>query len=67
LFDFLDELDSIVMKHKGRIYLSKDARMKPEIFWQSYPKADKFQDILRKYDPNHKFNSILARRLKITQ
>ena len=28
---------------RGRIYLSKDARMKKEIFWQTYPHAHEFR------------------------
>ena len=67
LFKFLDELDEIVLKYKGRIYLSKDARMNPDIFWRSYENADKFLDILKKYNPRFGINSIQARRLNITQ
>lgn len=67
LFDFLDELDKIVLKYGGRIYLSKDARMKPEIFWKSYPNATKFLDIVRRYNPAFRFNSLQALRLNITQ
>ena len=66
LFEFLDELDKIVLKYGGRIYLSKDARMKPDIFWNSYPNASKFLDIVKKYNPEFKFNSIQATRLHIT-
>ena len=66
LFEFLDELDKIVLKYGGRIYLSKDARMRPDIFWNSYPNAQKFLDIVKKYNPDFKFNSIQATRLKIT-
>ena len=67
LFEFLDELDEIVLKYGGRIYLSKDARMNPDIFWRSYDNANKFLDIVKKYNPKFKINSIQARRLKITQ
>ena len=67
LFRFLDELDEIVLKYKGRIYLSKDARMKAEIFWKSYPNAARFVDIIKRYNPGFKFNSIQALRLHITQ
>lgn len=67
LFAFLDELDEIVLKYQGRLYLSKDARMKPDIFWRSYPNAEKFLEIVRKYNPRFKINSIQARRLNITQ
>lgn len=67
LFQFLDELDEIVLRHNGRIYLSKDARMKPEIFWRSYANAGAFLDIVKKYNPHFKMNSLQARRLNITQ
>jgi len=56
LFKFLDELDKIVLSHSGRLYLSKDARMKPEIFWQGYPTAQKFLDTVKKYNPKFKIN-----------
>jgi decaprenylphospho-beta-D-ribofuranose 2-oxidase len=65
LFEFLDELDKLVADNGGRIYLSKDARMKKEIFWRSYPHANEFQDILRKYDPENRFMSHLSQRLML--
>lgn len=67
LFEFLDELDKIVLQYGGRLYLSKDARMKSEIFWKSYPNAPKFVEIIKKYNPKFKINSIQALRLNITQ
>lgn len=65
LFQFLDELDAVVADNGGRIYLSKDARMKKEIFWRTYPHAREFQEILKKYDPDNRFNSHLAQRLTL--
>lgn len=67
LFEFLDELDKIVLDYGGRLYLSKDARMKSEMFWSGYANAPKFLDIVKKYNPNFKFNSIQADRLSITR
>jgi decaprenylphospho-beta-D-ribofuranose 2-oxidase len=67
LFPFLDELDEIVLSYGGRLYLSKDARMKPEIFWRGYPAAKKFHDIVKKYNPEFRINSLQALRLNITQ
>jgi hypothetical protein len=66
LLEFLDELDKIVLNYGGRLYLSKDARMKSEIFWSSYANAQKFSELVKKYNPTFKFNSIQARRLNIT-
>jgi FAD/FMN-containing dehydrogenase len=65
IFEFLNELDEIVADYGGRIYLSKDARMKKEIFWRTYPHANDFQRILKKYDPENKFNSHLSQRLTL--
>lgn len=66
LFSFLDELDKMVLTYKGRIYLSKDARMKPDIFWSSYENAARFREIVKKYNPQFKFDSLQAQRLQIT-
>lgn len=65
LFEFLDELDNVVADYGGRIYLSKDARMKKEIFWKTYPHAGTFNEILKKYDPDNRFVSHLSQRLML--
>jgi len=67
LFSFLDELDQLVLHYGGRIYLSKDARMKPEVFWKSYPHANRFLEIVKKFNPGFRINSLQAERLQITQ
>ena len=66
LFEFLDELDKIVLQYGGRIYLTKDARMKKEVFWQSYPNAEKFKTIIKKYNPDFKWKSLQSDRLQIS-
>jgi len=66
LFPFLDTLDAIVLEYGGRVYLSKDARMKPDAFWKGYPRARDFADTVRKYNPSFQINSVLAHRLQIT-
>jgi len=66
LFSFLDELDKVVQQYGGRIYLSKDARMKPSMFWETYPNAEKFAEIIKKYNPAFKIDSYQAKRLNIT-
>jgi decaprenylphospho-beta-D-ribofuranose 2-oxidase len=63
LMEFLDELDEVVADYGGRIYLSKDARMRSQIFWETYPNAQTFKEIIHKYDPYNRFVSQLSKRL----
>lgn len=65
LFDFLDELDKMVLDFGGRIYMTKDGRMNKEMFWKGYPRAQEFVDIVKKYNPEGKINSMLSKRLEI--
>jgi decaprenylphospho-beta-D-ribofuranose 2-oxidase len=66
LLEFLDELDQIVLRYGGRLYMSKDARMKPEILRQGYPGLDRFKEIVRRYNPDGKIHSIQSDRLFLT-
>ena len=63
IFELLDKLDKIVVKHKGRIYLSKDVRVKKEVFEQGYPDLDKFREIRKNYSMDKKFKSLQSERL----
>ncbi|MBO9731179.1 MAG: FAD-binding oxidoreductase [Chitinophaga sp.] len=65
LFEFLDELDEIVLQYGGRLYLSKDARMKPGIFRNSYANAARFADIVKQYNPDGRFESMQSERLSL--
>ncbi len=65
LFELLDKLDKIVLKYNGRIYLTKDCRVKREIFEIGYPQIDKFRDLRKSYEMNKKFDSIQSRRVGI--
>lgn len=65
LFEFLDELDELVLAFGGRIYLSKDARMKAKTFWESYPNSQEFLKIIKDYNPNFNIKSDLSERLAI--
>lgn len=66
LFETLDELDKIVLQYGGRLYMSKDARMKPEVLEAGYPKLNIFKDIIRKYNPDKKIRSLQSDRLLLT-
>ena len=66
LDQFLDQLDLMISEGGGRFYLAKDARMKKETFWQTYQQADKFMEIVNKYNPGSSFSSLQSQRLGIT-
>jgi len=63
--EFLRELDQIVLRFGGRVYLAKDAAMKPETFRAMYPRLSEFEQARAKLDPNRRFESALSRRLEI--
>ncbi|HYE54632.1 MAG TPA: FAD-binding oxidoreductase [Chitinophagaceae bacterium] len=66
LMEFLDELDEIVLKYGGRLYMSKDARMKASMLQAGYPRLEQFKAIVRKYNPGKKLRSIQSDRLELT-
>jgi len=65
LFELLDELDKIVLKYKGRIYLAKDVSVTKATFEQGYPFINTFRNLREKYKMNKKFNSLQSKRVKI--
>lgn len=66
LWSFLDELDDLVLKFGGRVYLTKDVRMKHEMLVQSYPQANSFIEKIKLMDPDFKFASVQSDRVKLT-
>ena len=67
LMEFLDKLDEVVLKNGGRLYMSKDARMKPDALEAGYPKLEQFKAIIRKYNGQNKFCSLQSDRLLLTK
>lgn len=65
LFPFLDELDTIVTDHGGRLYLAKDVRMSKRVFRKGYPSWQKFGELREKQKMKQKFNSLQSNRLGI--
>jgi len=66
LFEFLDELDELVLKYGGRIYLTKDVRMKRDMFMQSYPNVERFVEKVKCINQDTKFRSFQSDRVGIT-
>jgi decaprenylphospho-beta-D-ribofuranose 2-oxidase len=65
LFKLLDELDEIVVKYKGRIYLAKDVRIKKEVFELGYPKIESFRQYRKENKMYEKFQSLQSKRVGI--
>ena len=65
LFELLNQLDEIVSKYHGKIYLTKDVRVSEKRFKQGYPNIDKFIDFRQTHKMDKKFNSLQSKRIAI--
>jgi len=65
LFPLLDELDELVSKYSGRLYLTKDSRMNRDFFHSTYQGINEFIEIKKMYDPDNMFRSLQSMRLGI--
>jgi len=61
----LDALDELVAGCGGRVYLTKDARMRGETLRAMYPRLDRFNAVRARVDPTGLLRSDLARRLEL--
>ena len=65
LATLLDTLDEMVLDAGGRHYLAKDAHATPETFRDGYPRLDEWKAIRRRVDPERRWVSDQARRLRL--
>ena len=63
IWSLLDELDELVLKYAGKVYLCKDARMSENTFKQCYPNWTKLQSVRQEFGSLEKFNSNQSKRL----
>jgi decaprenylphospho-beta-D-ribofuranose 2-oxidase len=59
----LESLDRMVAEAGGRVYLSKDARLRPETVRAMYPRLDEWRAARNRADPERVWCSDLARRV----
>jgi len=59
----MDHWDELVLKFGGRVYLTKDARLKRETFAAMYPRLKEWLEVKAKYEPKQVFQSDMGRRL----
>ena len=63
LLSMLRELDELVAREGGRVYLAKDSRLEPAFVDAMYPRRREWARLLDRIDPRRRFDSTLARRL----
>jgi decaprenylphospho-beta-D-ribofuranose 2-oxidase len=61
----LDDLDRQVAEAGGRVYLAKDARVRPAMLDTMYSSLGRFRELRARLDPDRRLQSDLARRLDL--
>jgi decaprenylphospho-beta-D-ribofuranose 2-oxidase len=60
------KLDRILLEYGGRLYLAKDVLTTPETIAAMYPRLDEFRQVKARLDPQNRFTSAQAKRLRLT-
>ena len=59
----LDRMDQVVARAGGRVYLAKDARLRPDVLSAMYPRLAEWREAKARVDPESRFRSDLAERI----
>ncbi len=63
----LDRADGLVAAAGGRVYLAKDARLRPERVEEMYPRLEAWREVQARLDPQGRMQGDLARRLGLVR
>jgi decaprenylphospho-beta-D-ribofuranose 2-oxidase len=63
----LDRADELVASVAGRVYLAKDARMRPSALEAMYPQLPRFRELRARIDPADVLRSDMSRRLGLSE